>query len=195
MSSTPFLTVRQQILTAALDLFAERGPDAVSLRQLAGRVGLHNSTLFHYFPDKASLTSSVLDAVAQRQLEWLERLADDDPPRLETLGTVLEAWDGHLQAAPAEARLLLAAFAGPGSAPATSAPLERMVGLLQRWLERADVAGVVHCPRPAVEATRLLALALFRPDFSLAASRAAGELSAVVAAVLTRPQVDRAETT
>jgi AcrR family transcriptional regulator len=191
MPGVESLSARQQILAAAVELFAERGRAGASLRELATRVGLHNSTLFHYFPDKESLAASALDAVAERQLEWLERLEADVPPALETLESVLSDWDHHLRSAPAEARLLLDAVAGPGSGALARdgerPPVERMTKLLESWLRRADSAGVVHCPSPGATARHLLALLLFRPGRPDDGDEPAGELARFALAAL-RPR-------
>lgn len=164
MAAVDSQNARQQILAAAVELIAERGASGASLRELAGRVGLHNSTLFHYFPSKESLAASARDAVAERQLEWLAPLGADDPPQLATLEAALAGWERHLAANPAEARLLLDALAGPGAMePSASPPLARMRTLLEDWLARAHAAGAISCPSPPAAVRCLLGALLFRP--------------------------------
>ena len=51
---------RGQILETALGLFAERGFDATSTRQIAREVGIAEGLIFHYFPTKASLLTAIL---------------------------------------------------------------------------------------------------------------------------------------
>ncbi len=162
---TPSLTPRQQILASAVELFAERGLAGGSLRELAQRVGLHNSTLFHYFRDRGSLAASVVDAVAERQLEWLAPLADAErSPSLDQLSDCLDAWDAHLGATPSEARLLLDALTAFDAREASDdAPSRRLRSILEDWLGRAHSAGAIECPSPTVTARHLLAMCLFRP--------------------------------
>lgn len=52
---------RQDILDAALDLFAENGFFGTSMREIARRVGVRESALYHHFPSK----ESILEALAQ----------------------------------------------------------------------------------------------------------------------------------
>ncbi|MGH0036506.1 MAG: TetR/AcrR family transcriptional regulator [Myxococcota bacterium] len=182
MSGIQSLSPRQQILTVAVELLAERGRAGASLRELAGRVGIHNSTLFHYFPDKGSLVASALDAVAERQLEWLERLEADEPPSLAALESVLADWDRHLCGAPAEASLLWDALGGPGASSGddrpASVPVGRLTSLLEGWLERAAAAGLIRCPQTAAATGWILGAMLFRPHAGVDGEPGAGRAAA-----------------
>ena len=52
---------RTAILDAALEVFAESGYRAGSLRDVALRVGMSEAGLLHHFPNKSSLLAAVLD--------------------------------------------------------------------------------------------------------------------------------------
>jgi len=52
---------RQAILDAALEVFAESGFRAGSLREIAQRVGMSEAGLLHHFPRKSALLLAVLD--------------------------------------------------------------------------------------------------------------------------------------
>src|SRR4029450_9805175 len=52
---------REQILKTALKLFAERGFDATSTRQIAKEVGVAEGLILHYFPTKARLLTAILE--------------------------------------------------------------------------------------------------------------------------------------
>ncbi|MCH0562402.1 MULTISPECIES: TetR/AcrR family transcriptional regulator [unclassified Streptomyces] len=43
---------RQRLVRAALDLFAEQGYDATTVKEIADRAGLTKTTFFRHFPDK-----------------------------------------------------------------------------------------------------------------------------------------------
>jgi AcrR family transcriptional regulator len=62
--------LRRALLDAALAVIAERGPHALSLRDLASRTGVSHAAPAHHFGDKAGL----LTAVA---IEGYERLGDE----------------------------------------------------------------------------------------------------------------------
>ncbi len=50
-----------RILDAAEALFAERGFTGVSVREIAGRVGLNQASIYNHFPSKQALYEAVLD--------------------------------------------------------------------------------------------------------------------------------------
>lgn len=51
--------LRQAILTAALDVVADRGPDALSLRDLARRAGVSHAAPAHHFKDRTGLLTAI----------------------------------------------------------------------------------------------------------------------------------------
>ena len=51
---------KPKISKIALNLFAERGYAAVSMRQIAVKVGLQVGALYNYFPDKQTILSELL---------------------------------------------------------------------------------------------------------------------------------------
>lgn len=63
--------LRQDLLRATLELFAEGGPQALTTRAIAARVGVSQMTAYRYFADKAELVGGVWQQVG---LELAERL-------------------------------------------------------------------------------------------------------------------------
>ncbi|MFF2651786.1 TetR/AcrR family transcriptional regulator [Streptomyces sp. NPDC058045] len=51
--------LRHAVLTAALDVIASEGPDAVSLRDLARRAGVSHAAPAHHFGDRTGLLTSI----------------------------------------------------------------------------------------------------------------------------------------
>lgn len=51
---------RAALLQAALELFAERGYDAVGVQEIVERVGVTKPTLYHYFGSKGGLLEALL---------------------------------------------------------------------------------------------------------------------------------------
>jgi len=75
-------STRQRILTAATDLFGQRGVDAVSLDVIAAEVGVAKQTLLYWFPSKDELLQAVLAEVAAElalAVDAAVRAATDDP--------------------------------------------------------------------------------------------------------------------
>ncbi len=64
------LTARALIRNAALRLFAERGPDAVTVRMIAGQAGVSPALVVHHFGSKEGLRAEV-DAFAARAFDGL----------------------------------------------------------------------------------------------------------------------------
>lgn len=69
---------RQQILDMALALFRSQGFDRTSLREIAERLDLSKSGLYHHFAAKDDLVSSLVEPL----LEEVEALLADTPVRL-----------------------------------------------------------------------------------------------------------------
>jgi AcrR family transcriptional regulator len=88
---------REQILETALGLFAERGFDGTSTRQIAKEVGVAEGLIFHYFPTKASLLTAILEDRLEGRKAFRARLRpllDDAGSESvsEVLGAVASGW-------------------------------------------------------------------------------------------------------
>lgn len=69
-----------RVRDAALRLFARHGFAAVSMRQIAGEVGVQAGALYNYTPDKQSLLFSLLKGHMDELLAaWAEEPAPEDP--------------------------------------------------------------------------------------------------------------------
>lgn len=62
---------RERILSAAYEMFAARGPDAVGVDAVVERAGTAKMTLYRHFPTKDSLVRAVLD---RREALWTDEL-------------------------------------------------------------------------------------------------------------------------
>lgn len=57
--------VRASLIAAATELFAERGPSAVTVRQIAEAARVNHGLVHHYFGSKDGLIRAVLDQLAE----------------------------------------------------------------------------------------------------------------------------------
>ena len=73
---------REDIITAAVAVYAEAGYHGSSLREIARRVGITHAGLLYYFPTKESLLAAVLE---RRDAEDTEREHLAVPPGREAL--------------------------------------------------------------------------------------------------------------
>jgi len=89
---------RQQIIDAALNLFAQHGFAATSTKRIAQEVGVTEGLIFHYFPSKGEL---LLAAASQRRTFMGEALAllqgAEGKPARDLLDTIVLGWVEAIQ--------------------------------------------------------------------------------------------------
>jgi len=79
LTETDVADFRDRLCEAAERLFAEKGPDAVTMRQLAAELGVSPMTPYRYFEDKDDILAAVRTSGFTRFAESLE--AARDPAR------------------------------------------------------------------------------------------------------------------
>jgi len=87
----PGVDRRQQILEAALAVFAEKGLDGATTQEIAARAGVAQGLIYFYFATKADLRRIAFDQYARVALAQLDErpLLPDDIPADEALRTTL----------------------------------------------------------------------------------------------------------
>jgi len=70
---------RERLIDAAEHLFATHGLDAVTMRQLAGVLGVSPMTPYRYFKDKDDILAAVRARAFNRHADALERAFDETP--------------------------------------------------------------------------------------------------------------------
>ena len=76
LSDTDVADFRDRLCEAAERLFAERGPDAVTMRQLAAELGVSPMTPYRYFRDKDDILAAIRTNGFNRFAEALEKARD-----------------------------------------------------------------------------------------------------------------------
>jgi AcrR family transcriptional regulator len=125
---------RRAILDAAIEVFAENGYGAASVRDIVRRTDLATGTFYNYFPDKEAVLRAVLAEAASRIGERVHaaRMEADDLP-----GFVGDGFRAYYEVVAADRRLLhlLRRNAGTIRAmfeePALSALYEDLLGDLR----------------------------------------------------------------
>jgi AcrR family transcriptional regulator len=69
---------RQQILAAALDVFADEGFEGATTKEIAARADVTQGLIYFYFPSKEDLYFAACAQEMKQILERLEPLAEDD---------------------------------------------------------------------------------------------------------------------
>lgn len=153
------LTARAVIRDEALRLFAERGLDAVSVRQIAAAAGVSPALVIHHFGSKEGLRAAVDQHVLATFEAMLGELSRGGDPGLRdpaAAGSLAEAIIAHLPAdspAPAYLRRLLldGGAAGRGL-------FRRLYGISRQTVDAMSAAGLLAPgPDPAVRAAFLMA--------------------------------------
>jgi AcrR family transcriptional regulator len=75
LSDAEIKAFRRRLCTVAERLFAERGPHAVTIRELARELGVSAMTPYRYFQDKEEILAAVRAAAFERFAGALERAA------------------------------------------------------------------------------------------------------------------------
>jgi TetR/AcrR family transcriptional regulator len=138
---------RDKILDVGEALFARRGYAGVGLREVADRVGLGKSSLFHHFRSKGSLYLCVLQRVFERIEERVRPSLDAGGSPAERVGRCVDALIDALAEHPATGRLLLRGLFEDDDLPAGSEAaraetqralarlLDRVLALLREGVE------------------------------------------------------------
>jgi AcrR family transcriptional regulator len=140
---------RDKILDCAEQLFARRGFAGIGLAEVAEKVGLSKSSLFHHFSSKAQLYAAVMERILDRiEAELVRSLAAGGGP-VQRLERWLDVVSDVLAANPTYARLLLRSLFEDdeltGELPeeqAVNATLSRIVGAAHRLLREGIESGV-----------------------------------------------------
>ena len=98
---------REEILEAAVKLFAVRGYPETDLQVLADTLGVGKGTLYRYFPSKQDLFLAAADAVMRRLTAAVDAsIADIDDP-LEQIRRAIHTYLSYVTAHPEVAELLI----------------------------------------------------------------------------------------
>jgi AcrR family transcriptional regulator len=122
---------REQIIEAAITLFAQQGFDGTSTRQIAGSIGITEGLIFHYFSTKADLLSAVLET-RHGFIGELRQFLDQagQLPVGEVLPEIAERWLQLLRNEAAITSVLL------GTAQTNSQVYLALQGIIQEGIER-----------------------------------------------------------
>ncbi len=136
----------QEIVAAALDVFAERGFAAARLDDVAARAGVSKGTLYLYFPSKEDLFKAVIRAAILPNLERAERMIAEVPGPSFALLERLLAMVAELIATTRAAIIPKLVIAEAGNFPELAAfyhreVIQRGFGLLANLLERGVARG------------------------------------------------------
>lgn len=90
---------RQAILLASFDLFARKGYQGTSTREIAKKAGVSEGLIFHHFKNKPEILSVLFAEFLMQDAGQIAKIAGDHPPEHESLQELIETgFDGILKA-------------------------------------------------------------------------------------------------
>jgi TetR/AcrR family transcriptional regulator len=119
---------RSIILARALDLWSERGYDAVGVQEIVDAAGITKPTLYHYFGSKRGLLDALIDERSAGLRDALARAADYRGDLVLTLESVVRAYFEFARANGAFYRMQLGFWFAPPGSDEYQAMLSRNIG-------------------------------------------------------------------
>jgi AcrR family transcriptional regulator len=145
--------VARHIARAAARLFAERGYDATSVREIVEAAGVAKPTLYYYFRSKEGLAQALLTVPLSNLTATLQRIVSQVEDPIACLEQVVDAQYNFCREDPDRGRFIYALLFGPlGSEVASE--LEPFKESLSGWTDAAvrRLAEVQIVPRHRAEA-------------------------------------------
>jgi AcrR family transcriptional regulator len=144
--------VARHIARVAARLFAEKGYDATSVREIVEAAGVAKPTVYYYFGSKDGLAQAVLSAPLSDLAKTLQGIVAGVSDPIECLVQVLEAQFVFCREDPDRARFHLALFFGPPGSE-LAGQLEPCKAELTEWADvvvrRLADAGIIAGDRVA----------------------------------------------
>lgn len=109
--------VRQRLLTAARELFAQHGYAGTSVRDITARAKANLAAITYHFGSKEALFHAVLRSVGEPLVEAVTQAAQGPGTPLQRLEQALRAANQHVQANPWAPPVMLRELAGGGRLP------------------------------------------------------------------------------
>lgn len=149
--------IKSRIVASARALYFERGPEAVTMRGVAERVGVTATALYRHFADKDAILREVMGEGSRLLGSHLFR-ALEAPTALDRLRATADA---YLEFAASQPQAYRALFE-PGAQEAEDGPVHRQRGAVRRFLRdrvrEAMAAGVLLEGDPDGVSTTMWAL-------------------------------------
>jgi AcrR family transcriptional regulator len=102
-------TTKARIAKCALRLLEAEGPEAVSMRRIAGEVGITPMAIYHHFPSRKCL----LRTVVGQEFEQLAQAIGGIPARRSFTGQMVHIMDAYMDYAFARPRIFDYVFSNP----------------------------------------------------------------------------------
>lgn len=155
--------VRERILDAAAEVFAECGFGGAGVDAIARRAGVNKAMLYYHVGDKAALFGEVVRTnVGRIRQAVTAALAESDDPR-ERLRAIPRAFARAVRARPFLPQLMLREIAagGPNLPPEAVAQIAEIMGMTRTVLNEGVAAGVFRRVDPFITHLMLIGSLMF----------------------------------
>lgn len=155
--------VRQRILDAAAEVFAERGFGGAGVDAIARRAGVNKAMLYYHVGDKAALFGEVVRAnVGRIRQAVTAALAESDDPR-ERLRAIPRAFARAVRQRPFLPQLMLREIAagGPNLPPEAVEQIAEIMGMTKTVLNEGVATGVFRRVDPFITHLMLIGSSMF----------------------------------
>jgi AcrR family transcriptional regulator len=133
------------IMESARLIAAEGGMAAVQIAPVAHRAGIAAGTVYRYFPSKTELVGALIAAIAEREIEALQRAAAAAPGPVSALAAAIATFAAR---ALRNRRLAWAVIAEPVDAAIEAMRIEYRETLAAEFRKRIEAAmAAAHVPR------------------------------------------------
>ena len=181
LSETDVADFRERLCDAAERLFAEHGPDGVTMRQLAAELGVSPMTPYRYFKDKEAILAAVRANGFNRFADALETAYDSESDPVARSRAVGDAYVAFALGEPAAYKLMFDLMQPHESdypelvaaeARALATQRRHVQGMIDAGVLRGDVKMLAHMFWSILHGTLVLQLAgKLSPDIDPAALR------------------------
>lgn len=101
------LSRRDDVINAAIRLFSEKDYHSVGMRELSREVGIHPSTIYHYFKSKDEIYRKVLDRIFDSMAEAITSAVKESAALESLLGNFVETIFDFMDSHPAYMKIVL----------------------------------------------------------------------------------------
>lgn len=157
---------KDDVLERAMHLFAERGYEATSIRDLKQAMGISSSSMYEAFGDKRGVFLAVLARYCELEREYITQMASAAPTPQDFIRSLFASVDDVVQSeSPARASLAFNTMVefGTRDADVTELLLAHYIGIAEiiaGLLERAQAAGTISTDEDPLNLAHTLLSAL-----------------------------------
>ena len=135
--------VKAKVERAAIELFAARGVDGVSIGDIASAAGVSQGALYRHYPSKDELASSLFAAAYLRMGAELDAIRRQQPDLTSRIGAMVARFCALYDDDPALFRFMLLAQHGllPGLASKQRTPVDAVTDAVAEAVRSGDLPG------------------------------------------------------